>query len=161
MESSNLICIRCDFQVDKNSDFCPRCGKLFIENVKCENHSHIDATGVCVICRVPFCSNDGDQVNNVFLCVDHNGYEIYQGMARVFGTSDEVQIQYVKNYLEENNFHPFVYSRKSSPMHLGGTDYSLFRASGDFNGRIINEIKLMLPCGEILEAKEKLENLNL
>ena len=46
-------------------------------------------------------------------------------------------------------------------MHLGGTDYSLFRASGDFNGHIINEIKLMVPCGKVLAALEKIEDLNL
>ena len=96
-----------------------------------------------------------------FLCDEHDGFEIYEGMARVFGSSDEVQIQYVKKYLEENNLHPFLYSRKALPMHLGGTDYSLFRASGDFNGHIINEIKLMVPWGEVLAALEKIEDLNL
>lgn len=159
MKDEKHICSNCDFEVENNSDYCPRCGTLFIEDVKCEYHPQEQAEGVCVICCKPFCNIDGYLVNNVFLCNEHDSYEIYEGMARVFGTSDEVQIQYVKNYLEENNLHPFLYSRKASPMHLGGTDYSLFKPSGDFH--IINEIKLMVPCGEVLEALEKIANLGL
>jgi hypothetical protein len=46
-------------------------------------------------------------------------------------------------------------------MHLGGTDYSLFRASGDFNGHIINEIKLLVPCPEVLSAEKIISELEL
>jgi hypothetical protein len=46
-------------------------------------------------------------------------------------------------------------------MHLGGTDYSLFRASGDFDGHIINEIKLMVPCSEVLEAEKLISEINI
>ncbi len=161
MESKKHLCTNCSFEADDDSDYCPRCGTLFIENVKCETHSKDEAEGVCVICRKPFCDKCVYPVNNIFLCNEHDGYEIYEGMARVFGTSDEIQIQYVKSCLEENSFHPFVYSRKSSPMHLGGADYSLFRASGDFDGHIINEIKLMVPCSEVLEAEKLISEINI
>ena len=82
-------------------------------------------------------------------------------MARVFGSSDEAQILYLKECLEENSLHPFVYSRKSSPMHLGGSDYSLFNASGDFDGHLINEIKLMVPCSEVLDAEKIIKEIDL
>ena len=161
METKKHLCTNCSFEADDDSDYCPRCGTLFIENIKCETHSKDKAEGVCVICGKPFCDKCVYPVNNIFLCNVHDGYEIYEGMARVFGTSDEIQIQYVKSCLEENSFHPFVYSRKSSPMHLGGTDYSLFRASGDFDGHIINEIKLMVPCSEVLEAEKLISEINI
>ena len=161
MEKRKHLCVNCNFEADADSDYCPRCGTLFIKNIKCENHSKDKAEGVCVICGNPFCDKCIYPVNNIFLCTEHDGYEIYEGMARVFGTSDEIQIHYVESCLKENSFHPFVYSRKSSPMHLGGTDYSLFRASGDFDGHIINEIKLMVPCSEVLEAEKLLSEINI
>lgn len=161
MKTEKYICTNCDIEATDDSDYCPRCGTLFLENVKCEIHPDVDAEGVCVICAKPFCNKCGHNVNKVFLCNEHNGYEIYEGMARVFGTSDAVQVEYIKSCLDQESFHPFVYSRKSSPLHLGGSDYSLFRASGDFDGHIINEIKLLVPCGEVLEAEKLILEINI
>lgn len=158
MKIGKHTCTSCEFEIEDDSDYCPKCGTLFIEKVKCTIHPKEDSEGVCVICSKPFCDRCGHIVNNVYLCNEHDGYEIYEGLARVFGTSDEVQIQYIKNYLEENDLHPFIYSKKASPMHLGGSDYSLFRASGDF--KIINEIKLMVPCGEVLKAEKLITEIN-
>ncbi len=154
MVKNEYSCINCELGIETDSEFCPRCGILFVNDVFCITHTDIKAAGVCVICAQPFCDLCTNDKHNVILCSSHSGYEIYEGMAKVIGTSDEVKIQHFKSIFEESGLHPFVYSRKSSPMHLGGTDYSLFRASGDFNGHIINEIKLMVPCGEVLEAEK-------
>ena len=154
------ICNNCKYKIEETSEFCPKCGSLFITEIYCENHPQLEASGVCPICSLPFCENCGCKVNDTFLCNVHKNYEVYEGMARVFGSSDEVQISYLKECMEENNLHPFIYSRKSSPLHLGGTDYSLFRASGDFNGHLLNEIKLMVPCGEVLEAEKFLAEMD-
>ena len=161
MGDNEYICDNCELGIEESSEFCPKCGALFIEDTYCENHPKVEAGGVCVICSLPFCEKCGHRVNNIFLCNEHDGYEIYEGMARVFGSSDEVQISYLKECMVENNLHPFIYSRKSSPLHLGGTDYSLFRASGDFNGHLINEIKLMIPCSEVLEAEKIIKEIDL
>ena len=80
-------------------------------------------------------------------------------MARVFGSSDEQQVNLFKSVLEENNLHPFIYQRKASPISLGAGDYTLFRASGDPRGQIINEIKLMVPCAEVLLAEKIIDEL--
>lgn len=69
------------------------------------------AKGVCIICCLAFCSECAGWVNNVFLCAIHEGYEIYEGMARVFGTSDEALAQHVLYSLEHAGLHPFIYSR--------------------------------------------------
>jgi len=161
MKTTKHLCANCSFEADEDSDYCPRCGTLFIENIKCENHTKEEAEGVCVICGKPFCSDCCHSVNNIFLCNAHNNYEIYEGMAKVFGTSDEIQIHYVKSCLEENSFHPFIYSKKSTPMQLGGNDQSLINLSGSGKEIIINEIKLLVPCGEILEAKNLISELNI
>lgn len=161
MKESTLTCKNCDFNFEARSDYCPRCGNILIDDVKCDKHSSIRADGVCVICGIAYCSDCGGVASRVYLCDEHSGYEIYQGMARVFGSSDFVQCKFIESTLIKNSLHPFLYSRKSSPMHLGGTDYSMFTASGDFNGHIINEVKVMVPCSEVLEAEKIITELNL
>ena len=81
-------------------------------------------------------------------------------MARVFGSSDEQQVNNYKSALEQNHLHPFIFQRKASPISLGGGDYTLFRASGDPNGHIINEIKLMVPCSEVLVAEKIIDEID-
>jgi hypothetical protein len=161
MKTRKHLCANCSYTADDDSDYCPRCGTLFIENIKCKNHTKEETEGVCVICAEPFCSDCGHSVNNIFLCNDHDGYEIYEGMAKVFGTSDEIQIHYVKSCLEENSLHPFIYSKKTTPMQLGGNDQSLINLSGSGEEKIINEIKLLVPCSEVLEAEKLISELNI
>jgi hypothetical protein len=95
------------------------------------------------------------------MCGEHHGYEVMEGMARVFGGSDNAQAEYAKNCLEQNGLHPFIFSRKASSISLGGPDYSLFNASGEFDGHIINEYKLMVPCQEVIKAEQALKRLKL
>lgn len=152
-----INCDNCELEIDEDSDFCPRCGALISKGVKCTNHPSADADYVCVICSEPFCKNCGTIVSGIFLCAQHDSYEIYEGMARVYGSSDVAQVNYIKACLEQESLHTFIYSRKASPMHLGGSDYSLFRASGDWH--IINEVKIMVPCSEVLAAEKIISEL--
>ena len=161
MNPSKQVCVNCSFEADDDSDYCPRCGTLFIKNIKCENHPKDEAEGVCVICGISFCSDCCHSVKNIYFCYEHDGYEIYEGMAKVFGTSDEIQIHYVKSCLEENSLHPFIYSKKTTPMQLGGNDQSLINLSGSGEEKIINEIKLLVPCSEVLEAEKLISELNI
>lgn len=161
MSTGKHLCTNCNFEAEEPSDFCPRCGTLFIENIKCKNHEKEDARCVCAICGEPFCIRCSNLVNNIFLCNEHDYYEIYEGMGKVFGTSDEVQIHYVKSCLEENSFHPFIYSKKSTPMQLGGNDQSLINFSSEREEKVINEIKLLVPCAEILEVEKIISELNI
>jgi hypothetical protein len=161
METGKHLCTNCSFEADDDSDYCPRCGTLFIENVNCENHTENEAKGVCIICGKPYCSNCGRAIKNIFLCHEHDSYEIYEGMAKVFGTSDEIQIHYVKSCLEENSFHPFIYSKKSTPMQLGGNDKSLINLSGSGEKKILNEIKLLVPCSEVLESEKLISEIKI
>ena len=158
--SDKLLCEFCGTEISKDSEFCTKCGTIFIEHTSCFNHSEDDAKGVCAICQQAYCKRCGLRVNNIFLCNEHSDYEIYEGMARVFGSSDDQQVNLYKSVLEENNLHPFIYERKASPISLGGGDYSLFRASGDPKGHLINEIKLMVPCSEVLQAENIIDELD-
>ena len=80
-------------------------------------------------------------------------------MARIYGVSDEVAVQYVRRCLEQEGLRPFLYSRKASPISGGGPDYTFFRASGEYDGHIINEVKIMVPCHEVFRAERMLKTL--
>lgn len=158
-EDNSKTCGHCRNRFAIQDDFCPRCGSLQSEEVKCANHKIVAAEGVCIICGEPMCHDCGTWVNKRFLCSNHAGYEIYEGMARVYGVSDEAAAQYVCKCLEQEGLHPMVYERKASALSLGGTDYTMFRASGEFDGHIINEVKVMVPCREVVSAESVLKKL--
>jgi len=160
-EVEKLVCSHCGSIIKVDDDFCPDCGILFAEFVKCIEHNDKEAEGVCVICCEPLCAGCGIYVNEIFLCNEHCEYEIYEGMARVYGSSDSTQIEYAKSCLKQNELHPFIYSRKRTTLHMGGTDYSMFNASGEFDGHLVNEIKLMIPFQELIRAEEILDELNI
>ena len=155
-----FICDRCKNEVQETDEFCPNCGGLFKDNVFCDNHHQQEAEGVCIICCLPYCEACGSWVNNLFLCANHEGYEIYQGMARVYGISDDAIAQYVRECLEQAGLHPFLYCRKASSISVGAANYTLFRASGEYDGHIINEIKVMVPCQEVVQAEQELKDLD-
>jgi hypothetical protein len=154
-----LLCDFCGTEITSDAEFCSKCGTIFIDDVSCFNHSDNDAKGVCAICHQAYCKRCGIRVNNIFLCNEHSNYEIYEGMARVYGSSDEQQVNFYKSILEDNELHPFIYVRKASPLSVGGVAYTLFRSSGEFDGHIINEIKLMMPCSEVLKAEKIIDEI--
>lgn len=161
MKDNKLYCELCGQEVSSADDFCYNCGSVFHDGMKCVNHAGIEAEGVCIICMKPFCSYCGDMIDEMFLCSDHERYEIIQNHARIKGGSFETELQFYKECLEQEGLHPVIFNRKMSPRHLGGTDYTLFRASGEYNGHLINEIKLMVPCSEVLAAEAILSEMEM
>ena len=161
MEDGSCECSRCLREIKDDDDFCPNCGTLFIEDEKCILHHDADAKGACVICCKPYCAKCGFFVDDrIFLCNEHSYYEIYESMVRIYGCSDAAHMDYLKSCLEQSEFHPLIFSKKASPWHLGGSDYSLFSAAGDYDGHIINEIKLMVPFQEVIDAEKLLRHLD-
>ena len=152
-------CPSCDAAIEPDSDFCRRCGSILVGGVTCEHHPSIEAVGACVICAAPFCSRCGAASGVPRLCKDHSSYEIYEGMARVYGTFDPVHVEFLRGCLEQEGLHPFVYSRKASSIHIGGPEYTGFMSSGDSPRVIVNEFKLLVPCIEALRAKALVEEL--
>jgi hypothetical protein len=159
-EQEIFECPDCNSEVKKDDEFCTECGALFADEVKCSIHSGADAAGVCIICSLPFCSECGGVNNKHFLCNTHYDYEIYQGMARVYGTLDDPNIQFVNSCLKQAGLHPFVFCRIQPK---GGTRiaYSLYESNGDYRGHIVNEIKIMVPCQEVEEAENVLRELKI
>ncbi len=156
-----IVCSECDFEIEETSIFCPNCGAMFQDNILCINHENEYARGFCVICQHPFCKKCGDSIDNIFLCYKHENFEIIEGMAKVYGSQDFALIHFLVDCLEKDNFTPFIYSRKATTYSLGGVDYTLFRASGEHLDKIINEMKIMVPFDQVLDAEKTISLLNL
>ena len=155
----SAVCPHCGFNVREDDEFCPECGEIFEENVVCHRHTAKPASGVCIVCCLPYCSDCGGRVQNRFLCGNHDALEIYEGMVRAFGSSNPSDVDFAKASLESEGLHPFVFSRKASPISMGAPDYTLYRSSGEYDGHIVNEYKLMVPCQEVETAEMKLRDL--
>ncbi len=159
-QPSEYSCPRCEAELSEQDQFCPSCGALFADGLFCANHQSTPADGVCVICSKPFCSKCGKASNGIFLCDPHWGYEIQEGMARVFGTMDNVEAQRVTSVLEQAGFHPFLYSRLFNPtadlVAIGG----IVRGYGAGN-RPIPEQRVFVPFGEVLRAQKTLNKLGI
>jgi hypothetical protein len=154
-----LTCSDCKNEIAQDDDFCPTCGRPLVDGLNCSNHPDVEASGVCIVCCLPFCRKCGGRVNGLFLCGDHEDYEILEGRARVYGVSDEVMAQYAQDCLKRGGLHPFLFSRKASSLSVGGPDHTTFRASGEYDGHIINEVKVLVPCQEVLKAEKLLKDL--
>ena len=159
MDSELLICSNCESEIKTEDEYCSNCGLVIKEDKRCYLHKESEAEGLCLICLKLCCNKCGLFINNVYICDAHSDYEIIEGMARIYGSSDNLEVDYFKEILEKEGLHPFLYARKSSAISLGNVDYSLFRASGEYNGHLINEIKLMMPLKEVIEAEKILQPL--
>ena len=81
-------------------------------------------------------------------------------MVRIYGVLDDVAAQYAKTCLEQAGLHPILYCRRQPK---GGARYvpTLYAAAGDYDGHIVNEIKVMVPCAEVEEAERVLTSLDI
>jgi len=159
MENNELyICDHCDNSVDEEDEFCPHCGSLFSDDIYCINHTNVEADGVCVICCEPFCYQCSEWVNNILLCKNHASYEIYEGMARVYGTTDDSLAQHVQQCLEQADLHPVIFSRMKSHSRAASGLSTIHHTS---HGHKLNEIKIMIPFQEVQKAEEIIKDLKL
>lgn len=150
MEEDIFICEICENPVAEENDFCPHCGSIYIE-VKCLNHEEKDADGVCVICAEPLCEDCFGDNDEVILCENHAGYEIYKSVAKVYDTQDEDKMLFYKNVMDENDIHNLVFSVKVS------TKTENDAAPGEIAYSVeetVDEYKLMVPLNLVLEAEE-------
>jgi hypothetical protein len=107
VESKTIKCPHCKELIEADSDFCLNCGELFAEDTFCAEHQGKPAVGVCIICSTPFCKECGMRTDDHYLCNRHSNYEIYEGMTRVYGANDSIKVDFAKDALEKNWFHPF------------------------------------------------------
>jgi hypothetical protein len=152
-QKPKLTCGRCKISVQKKDMYCRNCGGLFSDTLYCVKHSSQHADGVCVICDKPYCNSCGAETNNIYLCDGHSGCEIAEGMARVFGSTDYVQVQFAFTCLQQSGYHPFLYSRLFNPV----ADKVAITALRNFGNHPIEEQKILVPFSEVLSAVKELK----
>ena len=156
-EKDALTCGECGVVVKDEDTYCANCGSIFNDGVVCNTHNSTEADGVCVMCFKPFCKECGMTVNKIFFCDFHSQYETYEGMARVYGCTDNLQAQFVTGCLEQSGLHPFLYSRRFNP----GADISPIITYRLYGNHPIVELKVLGPFKELLNAEEVLRRLEL
>jgi hypothetical protein len=152
-KKSKLTCRRCNISVGKKDTFCPNCGGIFSDDVCCTKHKSVHAEGVCVICSKPFCAKCGMDGEKVFLCNMHSEYETFEGMARVFGSMDNVRAQFADTCLKQAGYHPFMYTRKYNPV----ADKVSITPLRNFGNHPDIEQKILVPFSEVLKAVKELK----
>ena len=161
MMEEQFYCDQCENPIDAESEFCPNCGIIFEGNNFCVNHTTEKAEGVCVICWEAFCKSCLEQVNGIYFCHNHASYEIYEGRARVFGIDDESFAEYVKGCLEQAGLHPVFLTLFGSPSSLGGLQANHLRVPLTLGGHSVNEMKIMVPFYEVIDAERIIAELNI
>lgn len=159
-DDDGFICDQCNSETLPDNDFCTHCGALFAEGELCDVHRDRAAEGVCIICALPFCRECAARVIGRFLCNHHSTYEIYEGMVRIHGVLDDVSAQFAETCLGQAGLHPILYCRrqpKGGPRFV----YTLYSAGGDYDGHIVNEIKVMVSCREVSRAEKVLRELKI
>jgi hypothetical protein len=160
MQEETLVCEQCDQSIRDTDAFCPHCGGLFVGGVKCKIHPSHNASGVCILCSLPWCSNCGETANGRFLCKKHSAYEIIEDMVRICGVNNSAMAEYFRACLEEGGFHPFIYSgntyhrasMEGTPLAVGGNTRAPLSGRGEF--------KIMVPIPEVEQAEAFLEELD-
>ncbi|TAK51669.1 MAG: hypothetical protein EPO24_15685 [Bacteroidetes bacterium] len=153
LSQSVFRCEECNETVNEKDTFCANCGAMFLENQFCALHD-TPVEGVCVICFKLCCRICGKKENGIFLCNEHWLYEIYEGMARIWGSTDNVQAQFVVNLLEQAGFHPFLYSMRFNP---GADIVSINKIYLNYGEHPICELKVLVPFREVLKAEQVLK----
>jgi hypothetical protein len=78
-------------------------------------------------------------------------------MARIFGSEDNVQAQFVKSCLEQAALHPFFFSRGYNP----GPDVSPLFSWRLFPDYSLVELKIFVPFNEVLAAEKVLAQIKI
>ncbi|MBN2011116.1 hypothetical protein JW960_17345 [candidate division KSB1 bacterium] len=155
-DQSQYECENCHHDVDVDAAFCPYCGGIYTDYLRCEKHGMTDADGVCVICGKAYCSRCGGWVNSTFRCNEHAQYEIISDMACVFAASDEMHADYLAQVLETEGLHPFLFQNKMRPNNLS---FSAIASTINEEMHRYFETRIMVPFGEVIAAEQILKDI--
>lgn len=158
-KSDELVCGFCENKMKEDDEYCMNCGHLFVDDALCNNHEEADAEGVCIICSYAFCGECGSYKMGRFLCNEHADYEIVGSYARVFGSTNLAEVDYYKNILLEEKMHPVLLDKKNNAISFAGNEYSFFKHPQKQSAVIMNEVKLLVPLTETLDAEAIIANI--
>jgi hypothetical protein len=91
-------------------------------------------------------------IGTVFFCTEHGAYDIHEGLASIFDSTDARVAQIAFQALEEDGFHPFLIPRAIAPVTNIG------RLSPDPHA---GPHLVLVPFHEVQAAEELLKTLEL
>jgi RNA polymerase subunit RPABC4/transcription elongation factor Spt4 len=144
-------CRNCGEDVTTESDFCPHCGLLFssAEELECETHAGMRATGVCIVCRSLVCARCSKESGRRIFCLEHADTEVQQDWARVYQSTEINESELVKSVLESSGFRVLV-------QNFGSVGYA-WDGGGDSpqsRSNLSRPAKLFVPLPEYLNAQK-------
>lgn len=147
-------CPICDKQISQYDDYCISCGSILSGDIFCQNHTDLEAEGVCLICSKPFCTECGTEVIGKFFCKDHSNYELLENLVTVYKSEDYFKIEELKKILEKVNLHPTIVNKTEYPSFVDLNTYKNINKTDRFISNITEVIKLLVPCQEVQEAEK-------
>ena len=160
-EMNKMNCSHCDCEIKEDDDFCPECGTLITEYIKCSEHKDINAEGVCVICCEPYCKECGIFINKVFFCIDHSEYSFSEGLVNLFNTKEVTQMEIIRDNFEQKGLHPLVFSPRIGIKSNLVLTYISPKESSPYELITNGEQILVVPFQEVIRAEEILDELNI
>lgn len=143
-----ITCSSCGEEVYADSDYCPHCGG--INNVPpglaCVNHTVREVSGVCIICRNPFCEECLIVISGRKFCEEHHQVEVAQDWAKVFESTEVHEAEFVRSLLESNAYKVLVQNFQSIGFMWYGGESPLSRE------QIGRPAKVFVPIPEFLSA---------
>ena len=148
-------CSNCDEEVTTDSDFCPHCGVLFVEDdsIRCQTHTEKPASGVCILCRTLICSSCSMEEKGRLLCEGHAGVSVQEDWAEVFRSTDVNEAEMAKAFLESQGF-------KIHMLNFGSIGY-VWDGGGEspLSRSALNKpVQVFVPIPDYLQAKGVLED---
>lgn len=152
----SMICDQCDADAVDGLKYCPNCGALYEEGVKCVLHPEVNAIGVCVLCGTAGCADCCHRGERAFLCTDHEGYEIMEGHALVLTLTDSLQSGLAEDALTSAGLHPHIYTTTYNPgvNQVSQWMYTVYERRSTY-------FKVFVPFNEVGEAQKVLEDFQL
>ncbi len=148
-----ITCSNCEGEVFKDSDFCPHCGYLLMdEKLFCDLHPEKEAGGVCIICQRLVCGMCSEESERRVFCLDHLEVIVDGDWAEVFRSTDVHDAELAKSLLQDAKHHVEV-------QNFGSIGYA-WDGGGDnpqSRSNLNNPAKVFVPIDEYLKAREVLD----
>lgn len=149
-----MTCPSCAREIGDDSDFCPACGHLLIEDaaLACKKHGSRRAVSVCIICSEPVCSSCSRTVDKRTFCDEHDRITVEQDWALAYESSELNDAELARAVLEEAGFNVVV--RDFSPIGYvwdGSGDSAFSRTA------LKKQAKVFVPIGDVLRARDTLD----
>jgi hypothetical protein len=135
-------CPNCSETIGEELEACPACGYLMVD-ANCDQHTHREAEGSCVICGAALCAECNRPQGRHFVCEQHAEIPLMSGWAQVYSALDDVDGELMRENLEAEGIEARLLSQK---------DHSFSVEVGE-----LSQVRVLVPAFEYEDALEVIE----